>query len=753
MLTSLYNGYKVNLVQTLDDFNLMKSRLNPDVIVGLDSETSGLDYNNDSVAGWCISLGTSYSMSDYQGYYIPVDHYNYQNFPKDVLYPFLQSILNQNKVFFFNRNFDATFLEKEGLSVPFLGHLHDVQIMAHLVAGESFPALKPSVKKYLKFDVIDFSENNAKDHNFKTTDPTVSYIYACFSHDTKFFTRHGWRFFDEVSEGEEIGQYNPESGQIEFVHPLCRYDFIADEVLEVKTPSVSMMVTPNHRVWGRSNIKESWRVAEASSWYGKSMQLQSSSNGFTGRITPEFEFCIAPFTYLAISSKDMFSLVGFVLGNETVCITESCIRLHLRNINPHSVLWFKNLNLRLGDIFSEISPNVWSCALKEFTEWFKVNLYKKIIPDWILSGSLDERKSFIEGFCASNDSSMHNQIDVSDKGLAEQILYVITSVGYACNMFCININDSLYYRILINEHSDVIDVPSNSWRKETNKRVVCFSVPSSYLIVQRDYTTYISGNCQDPLVTVLLGRKLWSEYPYIRKIYPIDNKSGEAFRRLSNNTLLYIDKSIINSELERVNSQLIEVKNKIFSFVGYQFKLNSNKDKADALSRYVTLTRKTKGGQFEVGKDTLSKIDHPLARMLEDYAKLEKFRGSYVSKMAEFPDSFHINYSTVNVSTGRTSSGSSKGNSYFANFNIQNVPKVEKIRFIWRDDFLGYSVNDNRNLLVEGDGEEAELYELELEDGTIVKVDGESSVKIERDGKIQYSQVKNLTTTDILISK
>lgn len=440
MKTSNYNGYKVNLVESMEDLNLMKSRINPLVMIGLDTETTGLDFNNDYVVGVCISCGPNYSINDYQGYYIPVRHIMYQNnIEMSVVMELVQYIVDNCKVALFNRPFDFSMLEKEGINIPFVGKTHDIQIMAHLVTNESFPALKGYVKTYLKMDVIEFSSNKAVNHNFATTDPCVSYIYAA----------------------------------------------------------------------------------------------------------------------------------------------------------------------------------------------------------------------------------------------------------------------------------------------------------------------------QDPLVTVLLGRKLWNDYPYIRKIYALDNKASEAVRFLSTRTLMPLKFSIIERELELINEQIISVKNQIFALTGYQFKLNSNRDKADALNRVVTLTAKTKGGQFAVNDEVLSQIDHPLAKLFQKYAELEKYRGTYLDKMSKFPkEGIRINYSTVNVATGRLSSGSSSGNNFFANFNIQNVPKVELYKSLRRDDGLGYIVSDDPFVytMEESDNaKEVEMYEIELDNGTVIKVDGESSVKIIRNNKEMYSQVKNLQETDILV--
>ena len=129
--------------------------------------------------------------------------------------------------------------------------------------------------------------------------------------------------------------------------------------------------------------------------------------------------------------------------------------------------------------------------------------------------------------------------------------------------------------------------------------------------------TYVYA-CQDAIVTALLQRKLWSEYPYIRKIYPLDNKVGEVLRRICRDTDLYLNKDKVQSMLNKLDLQISEVKRKVFAITGYQFQLNSNRDKADALLRHVTLTEKTKGGAWAVNDDALARIDHPLARLFQE---------------------------------------------------------------------------------------------------------------------------------------
>jgi len=380
MLTSLYNNYKVNLVENLEDLELMHSRFNDKAPIGIDTETEGLDYVNHSVVGVCISCGSSFATTSYEGYYIPIRHYGYvNNLPVDKVIAVVQDAFDHYRTIFWNRNFDLSMLEKDGLVVPFNNHSMDAQILGHLIKSEAYPALKEYAKTYLKFEVMEFSTNGAKDHNFGTTDPLVSYRYGA----------------------------------------------------------------------------------------------------------------------------------------------------------------------------------------------------------------------------------------------------------------------------------------------------------------------------QDPLITALLARKLWTDFPYIHKIFPIDNKSAEAMRKFSMKAVIPLNFDVIQRELDKVVAELSSVKQQIFSLCGYEFRLTAPQDKADALSRFVSLTQKTASGRYAVSDDVLKKIDHPLARLFQRYNKLEKYRGTYLAKMLEYPkEGIHISYGTVTAATGRLSSGGQRGNSYFADFNIQNVPKVEVMRYVHTDKDLGYVIND-----------------------------------------------------------
>lgn len=200
----------------------------------------------------------------------------------------------------------------------------------------------------------------------------------------------------------------------------------------------------------------------------------------------------------------------------------------------------------------------------------------------------------------------------------------------------------------------------------------------------------------DPVYTVDLGRFLWKEYPYIRKIFPIDNIAAEAVRRFSKN-VIHLDYSVIRRELEHEEALLREDKLRCFQIAGYEFNPGSNRDKAEALSRFVVLSKKTKSGKsFQVNDEILESIDHPLAEALATFSKRRKYISSYLTPLlATEGTPVRIHYGMVAAPTARMASGTYRGNSFYSPLNIMSIPKVSKKRYIHPDPVLGYILNDN----------------------------------------------------------
>lgn len=713
MRDAIFNGYPVHLVETVDEIHSLKEKFTAKVMCGVDTETKGLEFKPEQVVGVCLSGGSDYSVKGYAGYYLPIRHNGYTNLPiKDVM-ELTQWVIDNRQTVFHNRNFDASMIEYDGIKIPFVGGMHDSQIMCYLVFNEPYPALKDYCKRFLKWDMIEFSENKAEDHNF-----------GCFSADTRFLTRRGFKTFDEIQDGEEIAQYNPKTKKLEFVVPTNKFDYFANKLYRIQSGRVDSVITDNHRVFSRDS--DDYTVYPASYVYGKQRTLQLGTKGYDGEFEIQTVF-EAPRVLITRDGKSwsrvygqgisfekssLLKLLGFFLGDGSCSKYKSGygsfeIFQSKCDAKKETVDWINSI--QVGD-FVHCSENdrmyFWKIHHRTFCDWVNSNFIvngTKRIPRWVYSMPTEDRKILLDAFVRADghykkDRKSYFMDVLSSKELAEDILELCISVGLSAKMSVyevdlsrvptirgrkVHLRKDKHFRIHVHPNKES-KISADNWGLAKPQRVVCFSVPSSLLIVQRNYKTYISGNSTDPTVsfkyaagdpvaTVMLARKMWNDYPYIRKIYKIDNFTLEAVRLLSQNELT-LDYEYLEALKEETERKLKEIQTRIYSLSGvYGFNIDSAKEKADVLSRFVTLTEKTKTGKFKTDEEALMKLNHPIARLMVEYSETRVFLKSFVAKMCSYKGRVvRANYNTVNVPSGRLSSGGSSGNPYFAPMNFQN---------------------------------------------------------------------------------
>jgi len=200
----------------------------------------------------------------------------------------------------------------------------------------------------------------------------------------------------------------------------------------------------------------------------------------------------------------------------------------------------------------------------------------------------------------------------------------------------------------------------------------------------------------DPCITVELYQTLWERFPYTNKIFELDNEAAEVLRQFSKNPA-EIDYDFVKSELVRNEELYRQWIGECYTLAGEQFNHRSSRDKARILSRYVTLTDMTDKGAIKVDKDTLDKVDHPIAKALIKLSEIDKYIGTYLKPILQYDGKpLRFRYSSVKAPTARVASSSDKENSYFS-MNIQSFPHIESVMYIHPDDNLGYIANDNPN--------------------------------------------------------
>jgi DNA polymerase I - 3''-5'' exonuclease and polymerase domains len=157
------------LVESVDDLRQIET---DGKTVALNVETTGFDYNTDSVVGVSIAVLDGDRIVSY---YIPLRHSKGHNVDTEPVFDLVQKVIDGNKVLLYNREFVFTFLEKDGIRCG-LNHTHDAQIMLYLCTNKPCPTRNEYAHLY--FPDVPIYELDLERVNFAQHDPEISYLFA-----------------------------------------------------------------------------------------------------------------------------------------------------------------------------------------------------------------------------------------------------------------------------------------------------------------------------------------------------------------------------------------------------------------------------------------------------------------------------------------------------------------------------------------------------------------------------------------------
>lgn len=104
-------------------------------------------------------------------------------------------------------------------------------------------------------DPVPFVENNVSlaltiGELARKVKPKVLMQMSCYDHETRAFTREGFKFYHQIKKGDSVLTINPETKKSEWktVEKVIVQDYSGDMV-RFKSSIVDMLVTPNHRMF------------------------------------------------------------------------------------------------------------------------------------------------------------------------------------------------------------------------------------------------------------------------------------------------------------------------------------------------------------------------------------------------------------------------------------------------------------------------------------------------------------------------
>ena len=361
----------------------------------------------------------------------------------------------------------------------------------------------------------------------------------CYSLDTEFLTRDGWKTYEHIGIDTEIAQYNEDTKELEFVKAGHAYFNETDTMYHFVGNNTDLLVTPNHRMYDKG--RDNWYIKRADELYKKHSYRTICSPVSTKVFRSSDDIVDSGVIHIGntyhkegydISVDDFVELLGYVITDGGTCLRSNgskTVYFSQSEAKPEVLSKMQKLNARLGNIFDE---KVTICKGKEINICGKTSTLNGDFHVFSVTSSslFDTIVSYIGGnlkkdrvlsdkmlhfsdrllekfFLAMYDDGLYDNrkgrensktILVQSKKLVEQLQLILINLGYSTNIKDVShrYNVSLYKLNCVSGKRDVRGSNKNTKIIKYDEPVksVCFAVPSTLLFVRRNGKTSVCGN-------------------------------------------------------------------------------------------------------------------------------------------------------------------------------------------------------------------------------------------------------------------
>lgn len=362
----------------------------------------------------------------------------------------------------------------------------------------------------------------------------------CYSLDTEFLTRDGWKTYEHIGIDTEIAQYNEDTKELEFVRAGHAYFNETDTMYHFVGNNTDLLVTPNHRMYDKG--RDNWYVKRADELY-KKRYYHIICSPISNKVLRDSDIVVdrgnidIKSTYhkdgFSISVDDFVELLGYVITDGGTCL-RSCgtktVYFSQSEVKADVLARMQDLNRRLGGLFKE---EIDYCKGKETTICGRVSILNgnfhrfsltssalfDVVVEYI-GGNLKKDRVLSNKMLQFSDRLLIKFLDamydgdglhdnregrensrtllVQSKKLVEQLQLILINIGYSTNIRDISdrYSTNLYK---LNYVKDKRVVRGSNRKTEIIKydkpvKSVCFAVPSTLLFVRRNGKTSVCGN-------------------------------------------------------------------------------------------------------------------------------------------------------------------------------------------------------------------------------------------------------------------
>lgn len=265
-------------------------------------------------------------------------------------------------------------------------------------------------------DAIPWSENNTEAfaglHNAGKR-LVLIFDEACHDEETEVLTDSGWKFFKDLSAPDKLLTMNRETRNAEYLRPTALHaSHRSGEMLKYKIKGVDFKITPNHRMWVRSQ-KGDWSFRDAGALASRA-NLEVYVPRHVLWNAPDKVSVTVPalvtdrkiYPQLDLPADKMLELLGWYCSEGH--LTASCGRYRVVGFTQQNTSHIAALCEELGfspKRYNECSTPQVRVHNTQFAEWvaqWGVGCKTKGVPDFVRTCSARQIGIFLDAYTAGD---------------------------------------------------------------------------------------------------------------------------------------------------------------------------------------------------------------------------------------------------------------------------------------------------------------------------------------------------------------
>ena len=360
-----------------------------------------------------------------------------------------------------------------------------------------------------------------------------NYGLACFSDDTEILSENGWKKFADLDRSELVMVFK--DGQLFYELPkhYISYDYCG-EMVSIKTRSVDLLVTPNHKMivkrFTTDKWDENWNEIEASQIDYK-YKIPTA-----GDYTSNNPVTVVPNNFC--DSETWWEFMGWYLSEGSCCGTSDGV------IRSHNSRWRVTISQKenskewhlIKDCLDRMNVKYNYCGHDFYIHSKELhnilfecgNSYTKRIPRYLLKADKRHLSILLEALILGDGTHYEKRFTyfTVNELLANDVSELMMMLGYSCFIGKRAARESIMphgewnkspkEQFFVNSRSRTTQELRNGsdtfrciTREEYDGKVYCVSTDAGAVVVKRNGRISISGNCD--MVFKLNGKWSWDE--------------------------------------------------------------------------------------------------------------------------------------------------------------------------------------------------------------------------------------------------